>query len=475
MSNKYLWTVCIIVQYEDKFKNEYQEIVSGITSLPTKPHIRYVLFKYVRENNAAEIITFAPGGNNNKWKSACSVISVDVDAFYNDLTALKKFFSQHVLNEESERHMLVTWGHGQGLGFFPYDKRKEIPGEKSFRTWSSGVVKENYEFLMALQANLSIEIPPNTLNNQTNRLLEFAGFQIKEGYSAEKVYTVSAENLAEILRETFGPRKIEIFIAVNCYMQMLETGYSLQEQIEVFVAPQTVFPASGINYFHLFQLLGNSPHSSVVEIAQNVIDGYDIKYTPAFIQNLIISRPAIGYSSFNFDNVAYSANFLHIYDKLLLLVNRLSHILISQPKAKATGVPTHSLVKSVRKSCRNLTSRVENFEHGFIDLTHFYDLLMSSVNDLYLLRCKKQYDMARMECIKAGIKKYRKQEQPDRKGRLGNPQFLTIFFPPAKVGGRLQEIGDTYFFNKNTALSNYMAVSIWDDFIKDFLIKMGYE
>src|SRR5690606_38765853 len=77
-------------------------------------NIRYVIFKHFEKSTITKVIVYQ--------NSKIEMLDLGFTDIYNPAT-LTEFFNNYVLaykdkKVKSERHLLLTWGHGAGLGFF---------------------------------------------------------------------------------------------------------------------------------------------------------------------------------------------------------------------------------------------------------------------------------------------------------------------------------------------------------------------
>ncbi len=116
MSRKYNWTVSIIVQQDGEHLFEYVDLEQSILDQVFDPKIRYIIFYYEQGSKTALIKELAH--SNSFGVNHFTVISkrqlVDI---YAEGTLIS-FFTDFVnKGSESTHHIVITWGHGAGLGF----------------------------------------------------------------------------------------------------------------------------------------------------------------------------------------------------------------------------------------------------------------------------------------------------------------------------------------------------------------------
>ncbi|MET0392517.1 MAG: hypothetical protein ABW019_05225, partial [Chitinophagaceae bacterium] len=121
MNIKSTWTVAIIAQYDgnDKLvKVTYDELEAAICDTPFSSRINYVIYRFDQKNSQALI------REPDYTQEPVKMKNVDVLAvtdFYSGVE-LTAFMNRHVKKlspVEDHGYIIMTWGHGMGLGLFP--------------------------------------------------------------------------------------------------------------------------------------------------------------------------------------------------------------------------------------------------------------------------------------------------------------------------------------------------------------------
>lgn len=256
--------------------------------------IRYVFLRYFQQQDKC-IVTTRYGN------------FIDCTDFpYRDIyspKALTDFFKEYVLKEKNEpvisaRHILITIGHGAGLAYFPdLDPEKNKDLDRFLE--KDNLHKEYLRKLPILKRKLKerIIIIANLFSSSNNfPLPEFTSLfftpemnenrelksQFAEVIRLTTAKVITACEFATTLKNTFtinssSAPPIDMYININCYMQMFETGFVFKDVINYFVGSEHEVPLSGIDYKDLFTRLSDQPSLPLDTIAEYVIKKFEEK------------------------------------------------------------------------------------------------------------------------------------------------------------------------------------------------------
>ncbi len=92
-------------------------------------------------------------------------------------------------------------------------------------------------------------------------------------------------NLAAELKNCLGEERVDVLLFNNCYMQCMETGYLLREQVRFIVAAEGALEAMGYEYTKLMKRIFEKPAVDAEEMARGIIDDYAQKVGEAVFAN----------------------------------------------------------------------------------------------------------------------------------------------------------------------------------------------
>lgn len=473
----YTWTVAIIAQFEVENDIEYIEFENAILSQPEKPFINYVLLFYDKAKSEACI------KKANFRTTQFEVISGEEMHPINflDLTYLEHFFTTYVYKAVQQeidihRNLLLTWGHGAGMGFFP---EKVHPDQCDISEKSHITKIFNTDAALALlKSALSIDdsyLHYNKLDTQLSEALidssnyysnaaAYKSVSLIEDKIKRHRKTISVEDIRNVIKKALRGQRINIILAMNCYMQMFETGYILRDVADIMIAPQTTISFYGYNYNELFKLLHSKPESKSEAIAKNVTDYFFLKYT----DEIINSTPAW---KLNLDKISISANNLEPYKDLLELIDEICCYFIEKyddPASSTYKVPQIKwFIKNARRKCMWLTA--EN--SGIVDLFHFlYEFGRLYDQDDFEDLWRSKY--LKLNKIKSQILISITQSHQVHDPEIGfnfmpskSPHSISVFFPFLQDSDLIKFIKKEFYSCDSTAILTFMQQSQWAKFI----------
>lgn len=400
--NNCTWTVTIIVIHDGVHDHVYDELEQSILQQELTGSLRYVIFYYYLHEGAVRIKELIFHNNFQRLETIASY-----PAQLYDPSTFTHFFKQYIdpgmHKIPNRRHLLILNGHGAGLGFFA---EKHLDGS---------------------------------------------------------IRMFTAEQLAATISGSLG--KVDVLIVVSCYTQLLETGYTLKEVADLFIAPQTTMTYYGIHYAKLFSLLEQYPGLTLQQVAENVTSNFLLKYEeePFKSHELTLYK-----DEQNPRLVSIAANYLGAYTSLVDCVNELTDYLMG-----CFGEGGEELLQAViraRRSCADLTP---SKSFGFIDLTFFLEQLIKEAGPVQPLQgIHQQFGKIREQCL-ASL--HKPPGPPDlyaaamRKSvrSTSSPLFLSIFFPAFSTKAEQLAISKIYF-SADGQLQQFRKDCRWEKFIREF-------
>ena len=207
-------------------------------------------------------------------------------------------------NFEAERYILFNWGHGFGFGIFNNkDKennklRANINVENNIRAVDlanespanfikiiSSKKPQQSNFLQLAQFN------SNTLLNDG---IDINQINIQE-INPDETDMLTMEELNVAIEQSIT--KVGVLLMLNCWMQSLETAYSLRSTVEYLVAPETVFNWNGYDYVKIIDVIIDDPYISNEKIAEIAVDSVPDKYRnlqrPESLSEVVLSAVCV--------------------------------------------------------------------------------------------------------------------------------------------------------------------------------------
>jgi hypothetical protein len=249
------------------------------------------------------------------------------------------------------------------------------------------------------------------------------------------------------------PRKADLVIMMNCWMQMLETGYELAETVNILVAAETVHFFAGYDYTNIINQMARNPRSSantVAKVAVNTIESnfMEERSWRKHLKEVIISATAL----------SRIKNIKHALDAVC---KELNHTLDKK----------FETVRRVRQGCLDLSSGYFTNTQSRIDkkivifFIDFYNYIAELANEgLISSQSLVKLDKA--------FKKYilyiyigNKYTEPSRNGiQLGHG--VSIFHP-----FRYNDFDDLYYEYFYLRKRIKMATTSWNTFLDEFKIR----
>lgn len=400
--NNCTWTVTIIVIHDGVHDHVYDELEQSILQQELTGSLRYVIFYYLLHEGTAQVKELIFHNNFQRLETVTSYPAQLYDP-QTFIQFFRRYIGSDLHHHPGRRHLLILNGHGAGLGFFAEKHR-----DGSIRMFT-------------------------------------------------------AEQLADAIRQSIG--KVEVLLAVSCYTQLLETGYSLKDTVDLFIAPQTTMTWYGIHYAKLFSLMESQPDCSLQQIADNVTKNFLLKYGEEPFRSIELPRYA---DEQNPNLVSISANYLGEYEALVDCVNELTDFLMG---CFAKGGET--LLQAVIRARRNCTELTPSRSFGFIDLTFFIEQLVKEAGRVQPLQeIHQRFGKVRQRCLGS---LHKPPGPPDlyapamRKSvrSTSSPLFLSIFFPAFSTTAEQMAIREIYY-STDGRLHQFRKGCRWEKFIREF-------
>ncbi|NII24157.1 hypothetical protein HB364_03660 [Pseudoflavitalea sp. X16] len=454
------WTVSIIAQFQDGHKQAFEELLNAIKDQTDTSTVNYYIFKYYHEEKLADILTATPDQQGKL--QIVQQPRVDANDFHTEGTCLTDFFSSCSLKTDSDRHILITWGHGAGFGFFSEGtlRDNDIPPGMVRHTnlmHSSGIIQMGFD---TINENFTRHLNRNNLF-----LNNFSANAVQESF---KVLTVKVLN--DLIGKTFGSagKKIDLFYSMNCYMQMLETGYFLSENVNYLAGSENFQFFFGPDYNKLFKKLHQDTPAdplSMETLSTSIVNDFDLRYKDPVIRRQFIDIYQTPLQAF--DTASLSINNLQQYEQVNTKINTIATYFIDH-KSKEL----YNLIRAARLKCR----KVSGPTFGIIDMIHFCKSLLplaagkqeliDKLNDLInFVTNTKEVVVAKLHppilCVPTA-------------GDSICPQGFSIFFPNSRresvADQFIRLFMDTFYLPEREAgvTNRFLDNSTWDEFIDTY-------
>lgn len=349
----------------------------------------------------------------------------------------------------SEKLMIVFFDHGAGFGLF-----ESLP-EKGRTDYTftmdevdEGLRHKKYHHTRRLFIPAkAVEKKSSPLTkgkkaaspDETDKVERLKFFRKK--YSHTDMLTM--EELSAALRKGFR-RKVDVMVMVNCNMQMIETGYSLRNNVHYLVGSETMFWIYGINYREILFRIDRILQIPTRYVADKCIDTLPVRYQRI---NKEKSLNEVGFSAVDLEKME------PVYSKLNALAEKMA----------AEVKQNYAMLRKARNAGIELSQynlpkeQTEGYEPSF-----FYDLL-------FFLKSLKGYEKEVKEIealLKAAIvNSYIGSDFKKSKKQLVNG--LSVFLPFEE-----DDFDMSYFnlFYKNNAKFRVdFAKTAWGKFL--YLVK----
>ncbi len=492
MEEIHKWRVIIIMAHDGETYFEYNDLEQSILDNAHFEHLSYTIFYYNQKYDKITIREACIEEKRKYLQELPETIDYKGLKFYNPNTLIKFLTfvrNRHAAESENSNkniqnhYFLITWGHGGGLYYFPSDIIQNAMkaqgllttlGEEQF----AGVnfdIRQQIARYARLSSDLSFK-GPHTLKNNSKPL--FSGIiqhEIEQVSGGPKNVSMirAASQLDLILRRNFKSytaadlsmifekglqQQIDILFSLNCYTQMLETGYAYRNIVKMMVAPQTSMPIAGINYSEIFQKLGNSPNISVNDLAPTITGSFLRKYSCKFLENFKNHYP-----EYDLNIVSFSCNYLTSYGDFIKPIDKLTVLLkdIYHPKTAYNAFKKN--VSTARFKCEDLTPEDNS---GIIDIHFFLQQLQIHLPEKFrdsITEIKDEFEYIKNNKVLLAIKKPNESEAGPGHYK-GVPLFLSFFAPANTKAENISTLLSIYKSKRN----EFGRTSKWGKFVKTF-------
>lgn len=268
------WTIIFFIHEPNDRVDAFEDLKKLLESIKTEfTNLKIVLIIDELHDKSAAIyeLSFIKG------KYRIVITSKDDLGDMSDGANWQKAFDYILLNYNSEKYMLFTWGHAAMFGvrrqslLTTSSKLKPVKNLNS--KYSHSVFNDFIKYYKQLRKienfeNLSYNLP----------LKKFQKKFIKEKRGIIEMLWMG--ELADVINRSFKNSKIEVLLMMNCSTQTVENGYDLRNVVNTLIAPETNMNFLGYPYFTLFNYLNTKSPSlySNFEFSKFLRDAYIEKY-----------------------------------------------------------------------------------------------------------------------------------------------------------------------------------------------------
>ena len=501
-----VWNIVIISNKDEDYDLEYRNLLDEMTSVEVHNKIRFLVYEFEKEPANTKIFEY--DFNNQRVDLPTANCA---DLFNKE--HMVHFFKTNVFKEDtqdiSNKYIVITWGHGAGLGIFA--KIEKIAETKAFDHHLELAMFEESVFneaknsareIVARQAFLSANsiIPVTDLGSEMVPVIDKLSLrddlESSHGNSErvrdfkndlkslipEKLKMITGNDLNFIFANSLPTQvKIDVLITINCYTQCFEFGNSLKDTVNLIVAPQTMIPFEGIHYREIFAFIENyeEDHIDSQGIANVITHSFWTKYLFTKTGKAFIAR----YKDFPLERTSFSSNNLNFYSEIESVIGEVG-FLLKELKKKSEDIKF--IIINARKRCQDPTAAKD---YGMIDFTVFFQNLMiesnfkrqsfsdelkESIKKLNGLYSRFVKDLRRQCCISMCMSQAQSYIQFDgnvdqRKSEIlissPSPFFLSIFFPGTKHTRMIELLRSGIPPTVNRANPHQYDYSDWMDFV----------
>ncbi len=485
------WTVSIIAQYSEKDEFAsicYSQLIGSIVA-NRHENVHFYVMQYHKENEETTFFSYDyTSAVTNRTENTHSPESTQ--NFYESPAVMVEFFNNYSLKHASSRHFLLTWGHGAGFGLFAEGDLPEmisrlIGHEHNVDKTLQDKIRNAVLLYNQLYSSGAIGNP-----RFRDRLETFGLFLESSGllYFVDKIRleelmkgiqqvfrVMTIEDFAGALAESFGKagKTIDFMYAMNCYMQMFETGYLLKDVVRYFGTAENFQLFPGPDYDALFEDLATTyavPQPDLQQLSKSIIRNYEKKYERGEVIALLGQFPD---SRFNVSTIikesCISITNLSLYETLRREMDQLATLLKTQPALYPT-------VQQARKRCHPVSST----NYGIIDIAHFCKQLLKMqiphppLTDILhtIIRTIDTQGQLVVSIKEAPSLCLPPAGSPPSTETVC-PHGISIFFPKDQNNSRSSEyvhyiMEHIYQPNASASANVFLEDSQWDEFVIDY-------
>lgn len=395
--------------------------------------------------------------------------------FFHEQKGWQKLLQWINKNYQSKRTILITLSHGAGVGITgvpaDYKERGDLMSAP-FEIFQSSKRIIPFKFLHP-DTRRSIDnniVPKRSVIADRHLVMDKNS---NEAFCKKKEILWVSE-LADALENGFGERKIDILMMANCFMQTLETGWILRNQVRYLVAPQTVFKAYGYSFSGLLRRLNRDPDIRLKKLIKTII--------PDFIEKMKTKVPDPKHLKMS----TVVINDLRQYDKLKFIFELIAGIL------KNCTAYQLQKISEVRKSIQNSSDYPLNditkpegntLKYEYIDFKHFLSKItpIFETNPDFGQICRLYNKISRETTLHmyTGEDYTRHDQFIERKFGLNG---ISIFMPINKKAAIKGEIINCAYFGTqhvtvdigdDIPLESFVTTSSWDEFVRKYIIHLS--
>jgi hypothetical protein len=361
-----------------------------------------------------------------------------------DIETLSLLLKQvpELFDQSVENRVFVGWGHAMGYSLF----FKIQPGDQ-FKNFSFLNNKTFQDLFENTNEKLKVTKAIFPILQESNiEKMEF-GNASSSFDSTSKVSALTINELSKAIQRTGV--KFDLMIFDNCFLQNVDTLYTLKDLSNYIVAPQTGFAWRGYDY------------SSLNKLNAKVGDQFCTTFCEdSFLE--LQKKPSNEYSNdFTWEKIAFSWIRTSDANELFLNIGRIIYFFRKYFRNKRSGIP--AAIYNAITNCSDLSQSAYAPHVGLwlIDLKRFLTLYDENIEMRY--DEFEPYYKRTMELIQKMIKIYPGSEtKTDANG-------LSIFFPPDKKSCRDSEYY-SFFINTGAQIQSAFSKEMyWGAFINEFL------
>lgn len=511
-----IWNIVILSSKDKHYETEYRNLMTDVTAMKIHNNIRYIIYEYDHDAGPENTKIFEFPFTNERVE----ISAKDHSDLYKK-EDLINFFKNVVIRSNSEgilnRYMIITWGHGAGLGVFAkietpplkkvlhHDMEVAVMDENIFK-----LAKETADQIVLQQVFLNANNLINEIDLHSNfspiiKTFELAGNlkkndenlnaleSFKEALTATippQLKMLSGANLADIFSQSFPKEaKVDVLITVNCYTQCLEFGNRLRDAVSLLVAPQTMIPFEGINYYQLFKYINDNRDRRIEtgQIARNITSCFWSKYDLVDLDTEFSKN----YPGFPLKATSFSCNNLAIYADIESVIGETGHIL--NQLCVYEKIKIKFFITRARNRCQDLTA---SGDYGMIDFTVFFQNIISILNtrkdelkdaDESILTLIARLNTLYVDfviklrttcCLSLSMSQSEAYIQNDANITDGNinlisrsPFFLSIFFPNEQNSAMIGMLKQPAMFATGIGIKTSFNYDDWRSFVKNLYAK----
>lgn len=196
---------------------------------------------------------------------------------------------QPIVKEHSaNRNIIVTLGHGSIFGINFYNpkiltenlRKNFIPlFYQKVKTPVTETIKAKFDMDAAIAASWEpVLLNEIKIKRPIQKLYSAAVGTLQD---EPNLSILTVQEINDALYKIFNPKKVDILVFDNCFMQNVFTQYELRKTIDYLVAAQSGISYPGFNYTAILEMLTNNINISTAEIAKaftsrNIVEAHEM-------------------------------------------------------------------------------------------------------------------------------------------------------------------------------------------------------